>query len=521
MKPKQPRDLLAPFLVGLAALIFYLPGLSRQPIPGDASVILTNSVQLTLNSYAQTHPLFLVAGHWFIRLLPVLRPPTALSLLTALCAAVTIALVYATVRHLGAAPRNALFGAAALMVAHTMWNHAVFPEIYSMNAMFMAAMLYCVLRWYSSAAPVTRMAENGPPHGGAALCLGIFAGALGCANHLLVGLSLAVVAVWVLYVTFREGRALSTLLRAGMAGVIGLSFLGVLFVRDAGRLGFPTAAHMLLFGGGGIRGKHLISYAGHMVELSPRPLLMQSVATVGLVAYNFAGPQLLMLIAGTWRPRIDRRIAGLLLALFVVHTLFAATYSIHIFWAYLLPAWTVGAVMVGLGADRLLERLRPVLPKWIMNTAVMLGLMLILPTLLYLVAPHAAAAIRQPDARQQAYHGKAIDTFTQYKTYLWPPKHNAGATAEWLRRVIVTIPRDATLMLRPAHHATAHYLQQVEGLRPDLHVTGVSPRQLRKLIEDDSLVYTDNLKVVDDAQALGIGLTAVNTNGLWRVQKNR
>ncbi len=143
MKPRLP----IPSLLFLAALCLYLPGLARQPLPGDVAVYLRRAHDLQLDSFAQTHALFLGLAHLAMRLLGWWPPALAASLLAALAAATAVALTAAILRHLGVGVAGTLFGAGALAVSHTMWFHAVIPEVYSLNAACMAGMILCALKW--------------------------------------------------------------------------------------------------------------------------------------------------------------------------------------------------------------------------------------------------------------------------------------------------------------------------------------------------------------------------------------
>ncbi len=508
-----------PLWVGIASLLLYLPGLARQPLPGDSSIYVINAVQLNLNSYAQTHSLFLVTGYWFTRLLPFLAPPTAVSLLAALCASIAIGFVVAIIRLLGGGTWGAVVGGASLAVAHTMWHHAEFPEVYSMNAMFMAAMLYFVLLWFVSTTQHPSV-DRKPRFCRAPFCLaiGMFLGGLGCANHLLVGLSLTVVAVWVVIGVIRERRPLRHLLWAAAGGVAGLAFLAALFLQDVDRLGFETAFQMLLTGGGGVRMTKLFSYADRMFRMSTSRLLRHAAATVALVAYNFAGPQLLMIPVGTMQFGKVHRVSSLMISLLLIHIIFPTGYAIHEFWAFLLPAWVVAAIAAGLGFEIVKQTLSRKFPMSRFFNVILLGLAIILPPLCYWTVPYVLARIDRQPAQEMAQQGKVVSTIAHYRSYLWPPKCGAGEAAVWANSALQKVPDGDVLMLRPALHAVAYYLQQIERVRPSLYLTGTSKRQMAALLESRQTVYTDNLKIVQEVKAMGLDPQATRVNGLWRIE---
>jgi hypothetical protein len=76
----------------------------------------------------------------------------SVNLLSALAAAVTVALVYLVARSLARPPRRvrrlpAVVGALSLAVSPVFWSQAVVAEVYSLHAAFVAALLWLALRW--------------------------------------------------------------------------------------------------------------------------------------------------------------------------------------------------------------------------------------------------------------------------------------------------------------------------------------------------------------------------------------
>ena len=563
----------APLVVAGLAFCFYLPGLARFPLPGDSSLYVTRSCHLWVNSYAQTHSLYLLAGHVAVNALPWLRPPFVLALMSAAFAAAALGFVYATIRRITGGSAGAVAGTAALAVSHTFWFHAEFAEVYSLNALFMTAMLYCAVRWWEAALSVRDLGPSGrgsPSHIGAEplgdvgspgecrfLCLMAFLGGLGCANHPLAGVSLAVCGIWAAVLSFRHRRPVAHLLAAGVAGLAGLSLLLVLLARDAQILGWAKAVQMALFGGGGIRGDKLILYSGDMGRLFGAAGLKQVMLSVGALGYNFAG--VLAWFAGglvvrrlrrgeappcadgqaaddlpppahdprptthgdpgeNLAPAIPRKaVVALLFCLFGVHFAFGATYTIHEGWAFLLPAWVALACLWGIVLDR--RAAARAVPGFCRRTWGLVTCIVAVPVVLYAIAPWGVVKLagQRLEAKAAPHYMLTPKQYLSY--YLWPPKSAAGGRAVWLESVLNDLPEGATLLLSPANHAMAHYYRQVERRRPDLVVRGVSKAVLSDALVQNQTVFVDRLNEVEMLGHEGSNLRTRQTCGLWAVER--
>ena len=75
------------------------------------------------------------------------NPAWAVNLLSAVAAALTVALVYLIGRELARRRLPPLLGAVALACSPTFWSQAVVAEVYTLNSCFVAALLWLALRW--------------------------------------------------------------------------------------------------------------------------------------------------------------------------------------------------------------------------------------------------------------------------------------------------------------------------------------------------------------------------------------
>lgn len=335
-----------PYLLFAMTLALYLAGLAREPLPGDVSVYLRRAWELDIDGFAQTHPLFLALGKMVMVCLPFVSPPVAGGLLSAMAASLTVVLVFLIVRSLTGLALPACIGAGTLAVSHTLWFHAVMPEVYTLNAAFLAGMLYCAVRWRPDA-------ESGERGGRGRWIFGVgMLGGLGCANHMLSAISLACCFAWILWPTRRENNRMKTLAAFLCGCLTGFIPLILLVAHDAGTLGYAAAVKMALVGGSGVTGRAVISYGSSMGRITPGHLARSACVGGAAFLYNFASPAAFLFLLGLWRTRRIGSLAILLPGLLAAHLLFGMTYAIHEAWAFLLPAWVVAAILVGLGVGR-------------------------------------------------------------------------------------------------------------------------------------------------------------------------
>ncbi len=94
------------------------------------------------------YPLYTLLGRLAVELLAARQNPAwAINLLSAVAAALTVALVYLATRELARRRLPPLLGAVALACSPIFWSQAVIAEVYTLNTAFVAALLYLSLRW--------------------------------------------------------------------------------------------------------------------------------------------------------------------------------------------------------------------------------------------------------------------------------------------------------------------------------------------------------------------------------------
>ncbi len=424
---------------------------------------------------AWDHPLYVMLGQLFL-LLPWGEPPFRLNLMSALMAALTIALMYRLGWLLTADHWAALLGAVALAVSHTFWFHAVTTEVYTLNTVFMVSLIWLALRWPDS--------QRWPE-----LALFAFLSGLGLANHLMLGVTALLAVIYMVMTTTAIATPSSTpsgfwlksytILTEAWRGwrsvvLIGLFLLGfapwwLQFIRMAKIIGvpltleigfgFPWLGRRLLVESLGAASANLSKYFGWLLyQFTP--------VGVGLGLYGF------------WHMRRTQpAIARFLLALFIVHVVYSANYALADQFTFHLSSYLVFALAITWSIVTVTSRSDHCLlagRKW--STVGLRGLLLLallLPIALYAITPPALRAVGVTESKLgvQPIGMGLRDTLTYF---LNPNKRGDDSAARFGRSTLSQLAPNALVFTpKPSDqeaYVVLRYFQLVERLRPDVRL---------------------------------------------------
>ncbi|MCS7222328.1 MAG: DUF2723 domain-containing protein [Anaerolineae bacterium] len=240
-------------------------------------------------------------------------------------------------------------GGTALLTAFapTLWSQAIITEVYTLHALFIAVLMYLVLR----------IQENASVSVGLSLTLGLVLG-VGLGNHLSLTLWIPGLAFYLWLAKVRLDRR--ALLAFTTGCVVGL--LVYLYLPWAARAdppvnwGNPRDLPRLWW---------LISgqiYQPLVFALPIHWLPWRLSAWASLLLQNLTPPGLALALLGLWRARAERRgLWGLTLASVGAFSLYALGYDTADSYVYLIPAYLTLAPAMALGAWTLKEELQ----RWI------------------------------------------------------------------------------------------------------------------------------------------------------------
>lgn len=429
-------------LVFAAAVLLYAGTAVPTVVWGDSALYLLDAVTGAVRvGTASTHPLYIELGRLVVRLPG--DPGRNLALLSALFGAAGVTLVYVIARQLRASPAASAIGAAALAVSHGFWLHAVIPEVYTANACFLLGTMSALLQWRES---------RHLRWLGAAVVLFL----AGLSNHLVLGVAAPALIAFV-------GVVRRDLLRQRGTWIAACAALAIVVAGVVLEFGVVSrVVHRVWVGPPGISDYFRL-------ELPLRDMSREALFYGGYLGYQFPTISLLLGLVGLrLLARHDRQAAVLLLgaagvnaALFIHHTAWTSRAK----FVFYIADYAVFAVLCALGADWILQRLRPAGTRGsVAPWAVTIGLLtLVVPPAVYAAAPRVVTSLGlvQAGADRLAYRSDA-------EFFLNPGKRGYDGA----RRFAL----DALRLARPGAVIYADYtpfcvlvfIQRVEGVRPDI-----------------------------------------------------
>ncbi len=323
------------------------------------------------------YPLLMLLGKLFTYL-PLGDIAYRVNLLSAVCAALTVMVLYWIVFELTARRTAAALAALTLAFTSTLWSNATWATSYDLNALLTILILWLLLRWRETSRAGYLQA--------AALTFGLSLG-----NHRLI-LTVALAAAYLIWRERRQGRwsgravSLALLFLAGFSVNLYLPLRAAqqapVLWADASDL--QTFLTMIVSG-----------YAGNFINPFESVGGLRSVLLVLTIfpVYEFTLVGLILAGVGAWRLfHLDRDflIAGALIVL--AAGVMVSIYGIHNIFNYFQPIYLVLAIWFGVGVQQTLlaagewvgartgDRLKLLTPqrRELLATALLAGLPLVL-----------------------------------------------------------------------------------------------------------------------------------------------
>ncbi|HUV95603.1 MAG TPA: DUF2723 domain-containing protein, partial [Anaerolineae bacterium] len=406
----------------LIMLALYVSTLAPTVLPADSGEFQLVSNVLGI-AHPPGYPLYTLLGKLFT-LIPLGDGAYRVNLFGAVCGALTVAVVAASVRRATGSAAASVLAAAALGLAPTFWAQSTVANIRSLTALLTALCLALLLRWGQSRSRRYLVAFGA--------CFG-----LGLGHHLSIGL---LGLPFLAYILTQSPRIiLKPREWAPSVGAFAASLLVLLYLPIRSMTGVPGISswagfvdYVLALG---FRGDVL--YFRTLGELAARiPVWLN------IMRLQF-GPVLpwATLLAVPSLGRRDWRALLLLSGAWAVNTFSAITYRAPQTVEYLMPSYVALALLLGHGLGVALRHR--------LSRPAGAGL--------------AAALLLCAVSNGMISHSSFGDL------------HRDTSARDYGQAILEDAPQGA-LVLSNWHRATTFwYLQQVEGLRPDVEVTYVYP----------------------------------------------
>jgi tetratricopeptide (TPR) repeat protein len=206
VKPGRPA--LEAAALGLGVFVLYVIGACRTIYVGDSGELVAAVYTLGI-PHPSGYPLYVLLGKLWTLLVPVGSIAFRMSLFSAACAAVSVALLHRLARRLGLTPSAAATGALLFAVAPSFWGEANIQRVYALNAVFVLLAASAAVEWHAS-----RRDRD-------LVLAALFCG-LGATNHTFMALMAAAIGVFALVTAPRRALRLRLIAATAAAFVAGL-----------------------------------------------------------------------------------------------------------------------------------------------------------------------------------------------------------------------------------------------------------------------------------------------------------
>lgn len=415
--------------VGALVLIVYLTTLGDHVGQADTFEFQVVAPQLGI-AHPTGYPLFVILGKIF-SLLPLGSMAWRVNLLSALFATLAVWLIYRVSVLLTSDRLAAALAALLLAASPVFWSQAVVAEVYALNALLMAAILYLLLNFLR--APIVQPASPRSLYGLFLLC------GLALSHHLTSVILLPAIAITLFIVRPHYSRRV-------WLGAGGLLALGVLLPWSFLYLRWPALHNGQFMTVGewlnwilGLRFGGALNLALWIDPTRWGIITRISGAQYGPIGLGLAAVGLIVLLKRSWPSAL------ITAALFAGYFFYGLVYNVPDVAVFIIPALLVLAVWIGVGMAWLAASLGKLLAA---NKR--LEVLRMLPYLLLAVLPLWQWASHVDAANQRGL--------------------NADQEA-WGRYVLdLPIPPGAALLVDSEKIAPLYYLQVTEHLRPDLDI---------------------------------------------------
>ncbi len=441
--PSKTKRWLGLIATAVLSLILYITTLASDILPADNGEFQWVAAQLGL-AHPPGFPLYTLLAHLLTLLAFNQSPAYVVNLFSAITSSATLVLVYLTVwrltkRHLAAAT-----AVIALATSTTFWAQATIANIRSMTVFFAALAIWALVNFYFVSAPSASprlnsegVGDRGSGIGDRWLWLFVAALVLGFTHHL----SLAFMGlVFVLTVALIDWRFFVTPRRWIRPLLIALlCLLPLLYLPLANNDLASVDGFLFHFFGLGFQGDFF--YFIQPIVLWERFKVMGNVFTFQFAPLLLLGMLigLILLVKSHWK------LAILFGGSFAVHTFVTATYRAPQTVEYILPAMVPATLCLGFAVGSL-DKIQP-------QNRIITGVGQLLMAALLLTA--------------------VFQTYQHFPDYR--QLHVSTDARDYAQNILNNAPPDS-IILTNWHWATPlWYLQDVEGMRPDVEVRYIPP----------------------------------------------
>ena len=143
---KITKEKLFPLIVFFLSLFVYTITLCHTVYMGDGGEFISNVYTLGV-CHVPGFPLYTIVGKVFTFFLPFLETASAVNLFSAFSASLTVTFLYLIVERLTKNKIISIYSAFIFAFSATLWSRATVAEIYTFSILFVAIVLYLLVKW--------------------------------------------------------------------------------------------------------------------------------------------------------------------------------------------------------------------------------------------------------------------------------------------------------------------------------------------------------------------------------------
>ena len=330
--------------LGIAVFALYAAGACRTIYVGDSGELVAAVHTLGI-PHPSGYPLYVLLGKLWTLLVPAGSIAFRMSLFSAACAAAAVALLYRLGLRLGFARSAAVTAALLLAVAPSFWGEANVQRVYALNALFVVLAVTAAFSWHASRDERHLLV--------AALLCG-----LGATNHTFMALMAAAIGLFAVIAAPALARR-PRLVVAGagcfLAGLLPYLYLPIRSRMDP-RLDWGNPETPAAFRDVVLRRDF---WDRAWIE-GPSDLLVVLADYARSVVVELVGVGAVLMLAGIvagrrrWPVMLPLLVMGVNLVAVALH---GSRSDIFIWHRYYIPSYAMAALLAGMGAQWVIERM--------------------------------------------------------------------------------------------------------------------------------------------------------------------
>ncbi len=445
-KSLADRSTLVGIAVFLFSFAFYVFTLAPTVIWGDNAGDALAAIKMHLTISADSHPLFIILGHFFSYL--PFEPAYSLNLLSAATSSLAVLVVYLIVLEVTGSMASAMIGAISLCVSHAFWLHAVIGRIYGLNAFFVMITSLVLLKWKKR------------PTNSHLLYLAAFLFGLGLSNHLVMALTIIGFFFLIIMTDFRILSKLRVLLITVCSFLVGSYLLIYLYFQNLMK---GRTASLLMDVTTGYQ------YKKNMMVIS-HDLFRDIFMYFSYLFYQFPVIGFSLIFIGIYALFKKERIVTIFLLLLIgVNAFFfisfgpGATRTTK--YTFYISDYAVFSVFISYGFFACLNFFKAKNYSHNRIFTVFLASIILLPLLLYNIIPYASKSLGI-----DLLHARTIQYRDNESYFLNPNKRGYRGAVRYAQEALDTASLNSIIIADFTPYTVLIYFQRIRGVRNDISV---------------------------------------------------